>query len=144
FNMVARYGRESKASLGGIGERILRHFGRIVGDRQPAPSLLMLQAPTFHSHAFALNLQFENAVDLAALSTALSGEHVALIGPAEESPNNVNAAGRSDIVAALIADATDPGGAWLWAAADNLRVAAATAVECAEGMAAARPRGQIQ
>jgi hypothetical protein len=33
---------------------------------------------------------------------------------------------------------------WLWAASDNLRVAAATAVECAETMAATRPRGKIQ
>jgi hypothetical protein len=32
----------------------------------------------------------------------------------------------------------------LWAAADNLRIAAATAVECAETMAATRPKGKIQ
>ena len=41
-------------------------------------------------------------------------------------------------------DATDASRVWLWAATDNLRVAACTAVESAEGMAAARPRGQIQ
>jgi hypothetical protein len=33
---------------------------------------------------------------------------------------------------------------WLWAATDNLRVAALTAVECAESLTASRPRGQIQ
>jgi len=34
--------------------------------------------------------------------------------------------------------------AWLWIAFDNLRLAATTAVECAEAMAASRPRGQVQ
>jgi len=32
----------------------------------------------------------------------------------------------------------------LWAAADNLRIAAVTAVDCAESMTAARPIGKIQ
>jgi len=44
----------------------------------------------------------------------------------------------------VIPDSADPSSVWLWAASDNLRVAAATAVESAEAMAAARPRGQIQ
>jgi len=33
---------------------------------------------------------------------------------------------------------------WLWAAADNLRIAAVTAVDCAESMTATRPIGKIQ
>jgi hypothetical protein len=44
----------------------------------------------------------------------------------------------------VTADVNDPNSFWLWAASDNLRVAAATAVECAETMAATRPRGKIQ
>ena len=35
-------------------------------------------------------------------------------------------------------------GVWLWAAADNLRVSATMAVNCAEEMVATRPRGQVQ
>ena len=41
-------------------------------------------------------------------------------------------------------DAVNPNGVWLWAATDNLRIAAVTAVECAESMAATRPTGKIQ
>ena len=41
-------------------------------------------------------------------------------------------------------DANHKNGVWLWAAIDNLRVAALTAVECAETLTASRPRGQIQ
>jgi len=35
-------------------------------------------------------------------------------------------------------------GVWIWAAVDNLRVSALTAVECAESMMASRPTGKIQ
>jgi hypothetical protein len=44
----------------------------------------------------------------------------------------------------LTRDESNPKGVWLWVAADNLRVAAVTAVECAETMTPTRPRGKIQ
>ena len=144
FNMLARYGQDSAASLASVHDRILKHYTRIVSGRAPVPALLMVQAPVFHSHAFAINLQFEKAAETAQISTALTGEHVLLIGPDDDAPNNVNAAGQNDILVSVVPDASDPAGVWLWAASDNLRVAASAAVECAEEMAATRPRGQIQ
>jgi len=144
FNMVSRYGQESNASLTGVHDRVLKHFGRIVGNGVPAPSLLVLQAPIFHSHAFALNLQFEDAVTPAGVSRAIAGEHISVIEQADEAPNNVNAAGQDDLLASIVPNAGDARSLWIWAASDNLRIAALTAVECAEEMAAARPRGQIQ
>jgi aspartate-semialdehyde dehydrogenase len=62
----------------------------------------------------------------------------------EDSPSNVNSAGQGDILISVRRDASQDKGFWLWAAADNLRIAATTAVECAESMAASRPRGKIQ
>jgi aspartate-semialdehyde dehydrogenase len=91
-----------------------------------------------------LNLQLETAADVAQISAALSGEHVSIVGTTQEAPNNVNAAGQNEILISILPDAFNDRSLWLWAAFDNLRVAAATAVECAESMAAARPRGQIQ
>jgi hypothetical protein len=44
----------------------------------------------------------------------------------------------------IVPDANLANAFWLWAASDNLRITAATAVECAETMAASRPRGKIQ
>jgi len=41
-------------------------------------------------------------------------------------------------------DSQNPRGFWIWAASDNLRIAAVTAAESAEGMIAARPRGTVQ
>jgi aspartate-semialdehyde dehydrogenase len=144
FNMVARYGEQSAPALSAVTERVAKHYKRLVGDRAPVPSLLMVQAPVFHGHAFSLNVQFERPTGTAQISAALAGEHVAVIAEPEEGPNNVNAAGQGDILVSVSPDAADTQSVWLWAASDNLRVAAATAVEVAESMAATRPRGQIQ
>jgi aspartate-semialdehyde dehydrogenase len=144
FNMVARYGQESTASLSAVHDRVLKHYARIVGSRAPSPSLLVVQAPVFHSHALSLNLQFDDPTDAIQVSAVLAGEHIALVGPDDDAPNNVNAAGQSDILVSVLPDSSDPTSVWLWAASDNLRVAASEAVECAEEMAATRPRGQIQ
>ncbi len=144
FNMVARYGPESALALSSLKDRVVNHYRKIVQGGAPVPSLLMVQAPIFHGHAFSLNLQFSGGVTVRQISDALMGEHVALIGEADEAPNNVNASGQADILVSVIPDSADPSSVWLWAASDNLRVAASTAVESAEAMAAARPRGQIQ
>ena len=61
------------------------------------------------------------------------------------SPSNVNAAGQEQIqVMVRRDDAEHSNGFWLWAASDNLRIAALPAVECAESMIASRPRGKVQ
>jgi aspartate-semialdehyde dehydrogenase len=56
----------------------------------------------------------------------------------------VNAAGQGDVLVSVVADVNRANAFWLWAASDNLRISAANAVECAETMAATRPRGKIQ
>jgi len=56
----------------------------------------------------------------------------------------VNTAGQGNILVSLKGEPFQPNGIWLWAAADNLRIAAITAVECAESMIATRPMGKIQ
>jgi aspartate-semialdehyde dehydrogenase len=69
---------------------------------------------------------------------------VTIPGPEEDSPSNVSSAGQADIQISLKIDPAQPNGVWLWAAADNLRISALTAVECAESMMATRPTGKIQ
>jgi len=144
FNMVARYGQDSGATLASVRDRVLKHYTKIVAGHGPTPSIAVLQAPVFHGHAFSLNLQFGSAADIAEISKALSGEHVSVLGSSEEAPNNINAAGQGDILVSVSPDSSDPNCLWLWAASDNLRVAASTAVESAEDISAARPRGTIQ
>jgi len=144
FNMVARYGEQSTPPLAAIERRVLKHYTRIAGKDALVPSLLLLQAPIFHGHAFTVHLEMEKLADIEGISKALTGEHVTITGFAEESPSNVNAAGQGDVLVSIHPDSNLANGLWLWASSDNLRIAASTAVECAENMAASRPKGKIQ
>jgi len=144
FNMVSRYGEQASSTLLAVGERVVSHYKKIAPEQSPIPSVVVLQAPTFHGYAVSLNVEFSGAADVAELSKALSGEHVLLVPGSQEAPNNVNAAGQGDILVSVTPDASNPHCVWLWIAFDNLRLSATTAVECAEAMAASRPRGQVQ
>ena len=144
FNLVSRFGEQSRTTLAAVEKRILKHYGTIAGTEAPAPSLFVLQAPIFHGHAFAVHVELAGPADIASISQSLAGDHVNLTHRAEDAPSNVSAAGQADIQLSIVPDASRPNGFWLWAASDNLRIAATTAVECAETMAANRPRGKIQ
>jgi aspartate-semialdehyde dehydrogenase len=144
FNIITRYGNASTPTLETIEHRVLKHYARIAGKDAPQPALMMVQAPIFHGHGFSIFLEMEQSLAMGDLSQSLAGEHVTITRMAEESPSNVNAAGQSEILLSIGRDANHENGFWLWAAADNLRIAASTAVECAEDMAATRPRGKIQ
>jgi aspartate-semialdehyde dehydrogenase len=144
FNLVSRYGQKSQPALDSIEARVLRHYRKIAGSDAPQPALMMLQAPIFHGHAVALFLEMETAIDLSTLAQGLTGDHVTISGAGEDWPSNVSSAGQGDIQMALKPDPLQPNGIWIWAAVDNLRVSALTAVECAETMMATRPTGKIQ
>jgi aspartate-semialdehyde dehydrogenase len=144
FNLLARYGQKSQPALDSIEARILRHYKWIAGAGAPQASLMVLQAPVFHGHALSLFLEMETAPDMVELSQMLAGDHVTISGADEDPPSNVSSAGQSDIQLSVKPDALQPDGIWLWAAADNLRISAITALECAESMMATRPTGKIQ
>ena len=144
FNMVTRYGERSAPPLDYVEQRILKHYRKIAGGDLPQPSLLLVQAPIFHGHAFSVYLEMDQPVAIGDMAQALAGDHVTITRLAEDAPSNVNAAGQGDILVSVGRDANHENGLWLWAASDNLRIAAITAVECAESMAASRPRGKIQ
>jgi aspartate-semialdehyde dehydrogenase len=145
FNMVARYGQASKLSLDTVEARVQRDYREIAGADAPQPSLMMLQPPVFHGLTLAIFLEMEQAVDRERLSQSLAGDHVVLAGAEDDSqPSNVNTAGQANILVSLKSDVARPNGVWLWAAADNLRIAAMTAVECAESLIPTRPLGKIQ
>jgi aspartate-semialdehyde dehydrogenase len=144
FNLVARYGEQSRPALADVESRVLKHYQQIAGKDAPLPALLLIQAPVFHGHIFSMHVEIDQAVGVEVIAQALAGEHVSLpLGP-ENAPSNVNVAGQADVQVSVIPDASRPQAFWLWAAADNLRIAAATAVECAESILATRPRGKIQ
>jgi len=142
FNMVARYGSGSRHSLHKVSERILKHY-RQLAPGAIQPSIQVVQAPVFHGHAFSIYIEAEKPLAIKDFSHELTGEHV-VVTTANDTPNNVSAAGQESILVVPSADATRANAIWLWAAIDNLRVSAVTAVECAEALTASRPLGQIQ
>jgi aspartate-semialdehyde dehydrogenase len=86
----------------------------------------------------------EQSLAVGDVAQVLAGEHVSVTRLPSDSPSNVNAAGQGEILVSVSRDANYENGYWLWAAADNLRIAATTAVETAESMFGSRPRGKIQ
>lgn len=144
FNLVDRFGEKSLPPLASVEERILRHFRTIAGDKLVMPSLMLLQAPIFHGHAFSVYIETTDPMKLEQANEALAGSHVEIAQGFEDAPSNVNAAGQELIQVTLRKDPGHANGLWLWAASDNLRVQAVGAVECAEGMTAGRPRGKVQ
>ena len=143
FNLLARYGEHSSPTLESAERRIVSHI-RQIAPSVVVPSLVLLQAPIFHGHVFSLYIELEHPHSLGDFSQAIAGEHVALTRGAEESPSNVSAAGQEDVMAWVRADAQRETGFWIWAAADNLRVMALNAIDCAQQMAAAMPKGKLQ
>jgi aspartate-semialdehyde dehydrogenase len=144
FNLLARYGEHSSPTLESAERRILGHYRTITGTGLPVPSLMLVQAPIFHGHVFSLYIELEQPHSIGDFSQAIAGEHVELTRGAEESPSNVAAAGQEDVLTWIRADAQRETGFWIWAAADNLRVLALNAIECAQQMGAAMPKGKLQ
>lgn len=144
FNLLSRFGQQAKASLDRVGSILESHFEHITRGKAELPALQILQAPTFHAHLLSIYLEFDRKVAMEEVAGAIRGEHVQIVNLEDDGPSNVTAAGQDDLLVSLRADARRPHGVWLWAAADNLRISAINAVECAQMLAAARPAGKIQ
>jgi aspartate-semialdehyde dehydrogenase len=98
---------------------------------------MLVQAPVFYSHAFTAYAEFKAAPDLDDLSDRLRTAGLKVARAKDEPPTNVNIVG--EVRPVLRQPERDPGietGVWLWGAADNLRVPAATAVAIAEQLLA--------
>lgn len=146
FNMLGRYGPQAQPALEAVERRIANHLAKLLGDKQPMPAMMLVQAPVFHAHTFAIYIEMEKPISLGDFSQALAGEHVLLARSPEEAPSNVNVAGKDDILVFIRRDAVSGSESrfWIWAAVDNLRLAAITAVESAVALSAVRPHGKVQ
>lgn len=144
FNIVGRYGKTSGRSLESIERRIAAHLRKLLGESATVPSLMLLQAPVFHAHTFSVYVELDKNVSAGDFTQAISGEHIEIARAADDSPSNVNVAGKDGILVAVRRDAVRENAFWVWAAVDNLRLAAVTAVECATALATVRPHGKVQ
>jgi aspartate-semialdehyde dehydrogenase len=130
FNMLPRYGSAAPQPLEEIEHRIERHLATLLGGTARIPSIRLVQAPVFHGHSFSFWFSFEGSVDIAALVDALETTGMDVRTADLEPPTNVGLAGQSGVTVGLIeSDRNYPRSVWMWAASDNLRIAADAAVD---------------
>lgn len=137
FNMLSSYGPESGIKLADARAKIASESRRYLIGRAPVPAIMLVQAPVFYSHALTAYAEFKAAPDLEDLSARLRAAGLKVGRAKDEPPTNVNIVG--EVRPVLGQPQRDPGietGVWLWGAADNLRVPAATAVSIAEKLLA--------
>lgn len=145
FNLQGRLGSEAKPPLEAVEKRIVSHLRQIASEIA-LPSLMLVQAPTFHAHVFSIYIELEKTVAEGDFVKAIQGDHVLVVRAAdlEETPSNVGAAGRDDIMLTVKRDPAHDNGFWIWGAEDNLRIHALTAVDCAAVLVANRAQGRVQ
>jgi aspartate-semialdehyde dehydrogenase len=135
FNMLSRLAGSGSGPLESLENRVRGELGRFLGGRAPLPAIRLVQAPVFYSMAVSLYVETADILTPAKAAQALAGEPVRVTRASEKAPSQVDVTGTADIlVDSIIADAGRPSGLWIWAAADNLRLAAANAVEIAENV----------
>lgn len=149
YNLLSGLGESAKVNLGAIEARIRRHYESLTGGRGPALALQVIHAPVFHGHTFAIAVELEHPLEIAALEEALSGEHVDIILEDTDSPSNLSATGQNDVLVRLHPERGERNPTlisrlWLWAASDNLRIVAQNAIACAMEMRRLRPQGTVQ
>ena len=144
FNMIDRYGRTSSHPLELTERRIGNHLRRLLGESAVLPAITLLQAPVFHAHTFSVYFELDKSMAVGDFARTLAGEHIQIARAPEDSPSNVNVAGKDEIMVAVRRASVHENGFWLWAAVDNLRLSALTAADCATALAAVRPHGKVQ
>lgn len=150
YNSLASFGESATANLAGAEARIRRHYAVLAADRLPELRLQLIHAPVFHGHTFSICIELDHPVPLASIEDAMGGEHLDLVLEETDSPSNLAAAGQNDVLIWLKPEppverlSGETARFWIWAASDNLRLAAQNAVECALDMRRLRPQGTVQ
>ncbi len=149
YNLLGGMGESSTINLNVVDARIRRHYEALSAGRWPALALQVVHVPAFHGLTFSIAIDLERPVEISTLEEVLSGEHVDLVLEDTDSPSNLAATGQNDVLVRMRPEqgprnAAQASRLWLWAAADNLRLHAQNAVECALDLRRLRPQGTVQ
>jgi aspartate-semialdehyde dehydrogenase len=143
FNLLPSFGEAAKIPLGAVQDRIRGDFAVLAGGKLPEPMLQLVQAPVFHGFAVSLFLEFERAVTPEAVAAALQSEHIDIVGEEGDPPSNLSSAGQAKVLVQVKPE-DDSTRFVIWMTADNLKLAARTAVACALELTRLRPLGIVQ
>jgi aspartate-semialdehyde dehydrogenase len=133
FNFLASYGPSAKPRLADTRNAIARDVAAYLDRRIALPAIQLVQAPVFYGYAFAAYAESASTIDFEQLRDLFARRGVKVARAEDEAPDNANVAGENDIhIGRIEADPNVPNGAWIWGAADGLRLAATNAVRIAE------------
>jgi aspartate-semialdehyde dehydrogenase len=135
FNLLSRPGGTGGSELLGLENHLRKQIKDYLQGGVPLPALRLFQVPVFYSLAVSLFLETSQPVAPEKAGEALQGGRVQVRRRSQDSPSPVEVAGSVKIlVDSVAADPDHPTGLWIWAVADNLRLAAVNAVEVAESL----------
>ncbi|MGC2817403.1 MAG: Asd/ArgC dimerization domain-containing protein [Candidatus Acidiferrum sp.] len=133
FNLLDRFGPNSRQKLHAVRERLRIETKACVGKKSVMPALQVIHAPVFYGTAFAACAELVPGSKLEQIVSACEDAGFVVPSESEAGPSNVSAAGEK--VSHLAIPEEDParlGAWWFWGAADNIRLPAANAVKLAE------------
>lgn len=149
YNLLGGLGESATINLPAVEARIRRQYEALTAGRGPSLAVQIIHAPVFHGHTFSIAVELDRPVEMFALEEALGGEHIDLVLEDTDSPSNLAATGQNDVLVRLRPEPLTRNSnlasrLWLWAAADNLRLNAQNAVQCALDLRRLRPQGTVQ
>ena len=135
FNLLPRFGTESKEDVQREGLEIRAEVSAAVGDvsEDAKISLNLIHAPVFYGLTFSACADLVDGVDSAKLIAACTEAGWTVTGDTEAGPSNVSVAGESQLfMGEPRADLSRAGAWWFWGAGDNLRLPAASGIKLAD------------
>jgi len=133
FNLLDRYGANSRENLQSVRARIRREVSAAVGNNPVQPAIQVLHAPVFYGYTFVATAELNSLPSQDALADICRKSGFTIDSEASSPLGNLNASGDSAIHLALPeSDPAQPSTWWFWGAADNIRLPAATAIKLAE------------
>lgn len=133
FNVLPRLGRAAGGGLTALAARLSDELKQYLGTRAVLPSVRVLQAPVFYSMGVSLYVETAQTAEPSEIAEALAGDRVRLHLYSDPPTSPVGVTGGGEIlIDVVLPDSGRPRGLWIWAAFDNLRLAAETALEVAK------------
>jgi aspartate-semialdehyde dehydrogenase len=135
FNMLPRYGSESKKDLGGKLRELRAEISAAVGDpdEDAKISVNLVHAPVFYGTTFSICADLDRDIDSVALAAACRDAGFLIAPDNEDGPSNVSVAGETSLyLRAPQPELTREKSWWFWGAGDNLRVPAWNAIKLAD------------
>jgi aspartate-semialdehyde dehydrogenase len=133
FNVLSRLSGKQVSPVSDMEITIRRELRDCLASTIRQPALRFFHAPVFYSLSFSIFVELKDKPCREAVASALSGPGLSVRLRSESAPNPVDAAGSGEIILdAITCDSDRPGGFWIWAVVDNIRLAAENAVEIAQ------------